>query len=208
VCRIVISPICHKPVSITVALGRNTLLGPRHSATPSFAGTFFAALSFSCLPAGFRWQVARLASLCARDVWTSIPERSQLCRFWVRTETRRSNHRHSSFFGFCLAQVEDDYDRAIRYCRSASEARPLDPVLHVNLGKVYKLSGNNSAAHKEFVKAWDVCRGHPAAAAELTRMGIRRPSVVAFLPRSHWINRYLGVARANLERRLLHRRMC
>jgi Flp pilus assembly protein TadD len=119
-----------------------------------------------------------------------------------------SNPSYRSFFGFCLAQVEEDFDRAIRFCRGASEARPLDPVLHVNLGKVYKLSGDNSSAHKEFVRAWDVCKGHPAAAAELTRMGIRRPSVVRFLPRSHWINKYLGVARATLERRLLRRRMC
>ncbi|MEJ2719973.1 MAG: hypothetical protein P8181_02365 [bacterium] len=119
-----------------------------------------------------------------------------------------SNPSYRSYFGFCLAQVEGDFDRAIQFCRSASESRPLDPMLHVNLGKVHKLRGDNSAAHKEFVRAWQVCRGHPAAAAELTRMGIRRPPVVGILPRSHWVNKYLGIARAAMERRLLGRRTC
>jgi len=119
-----------------------------------------------------------------------------------------ANPSYRSYFGFCLAHVEADYERAIRFCRTATEARPLDPMLHVNLGRVYKLSGDNSTAHREFVRAWDVCKGHPAAAAELTRMGIRRPSVIRYLPRSHWLNKYLGVMRATLERRLLRRRMC
>jgi Flp pilus assembly protein TadD len=119
-----------------------------------------------------------------------------------------TNPSYRSYFGFCLAHVDGDFERAIRFCRGASEARPLDPVLHVNLGKVYKLNGDNSSAHKEFVRAWQVCRGHPSAAAELTRMGVRRPPVVGFLSRSHWFNKYLGVVRATLERRLLGRRMC
>jgi Flp pilus assembly protein TadD len=108
---------------------------------------------------------------------------------------------YRSYFGYCLAQVEGDFERAVQYCRQASDSRPLDPELHVNLGRVYRLKGDNAAAHSAFVQAWHLCKGHPAAAAELTRMGIRRPSVLGFLPRSHFVNRFLGVLRAKYERR-------
>ncbi|UCG53172.1 MAG: hypothetical protein JSW58_06360 [Candidatus Latescibacterota bacterium] len=117
-----------------------------------------------------------------------------------------TNPVYRSYFGYCLAQVEGDFDRAIRFCKRASESRPMDPVLRVNLGRVYRLKGDNSSAHAEFLGAWRVCKGHPAAAAELTRMGVRRPPIIPFLPRSHWCNKYLGILRARLERRLLNRR--
>ena len=112
-----------------------------------------------------------------------------------------TNPFYRSYFGYCLAQAEGDFERAIQYCRQASDSRPLDPELHVNLGRVFRLKGDNAAAHKAFVQAWHLCKGHPAAAAELTRMGIRRPSVIGFLPRSHVFNRILGVLRAKFERK-------
>jgi Flp pilus assembly protein TadD len=112
-----------------------------------------------------------------------------------------SNPFYRSYFGYCLAQSEGDFDRAIQLCRQASDARPLDPELHVNLGRVYRLRGDNAQAYKAFTQAWHLCRGHPGAAAELTRMGIRRPPVVDFLPRLHWFNKYLGMLRAAIERK-------
>jgi Flp pilus assembly protein TadD len=112
-----------------------------------------------------------------------------------------TNPFYRSYFGYCLAQAERDFERAVQYCRQASDSRPLDPELHVNLGRVYRLKGDKAAAHAAFVQAWELCKGHPAAAAELTRMGIRRPAVIGFLPRSHFCNRVLGVLRARFERK-------
>jgi predicted Zn-dependent protease len=119
-----------------------------------------------------------------------------------------TNPVYLSYFGLCLAQVEHDYDRAIRMCRQALDVFAKDPVLRVNLGKVYRLKGDNAAAHREFLRAWDLNRGHPTTAAELTRMGIRRPPFIRFLSRKHWANRYLGRLRATLERKLVGHRQC
>jgi Flp pilus assembly protein TadD len=116
-----------------------------------------------------------------------------------------SNPFYRSYFGYCLAQAEGDFDRAIQLCRQASDARPLDPELHVNLGRVYRLKGDNGEAYKSFTQAWHLCKGHPAAAAELTRMGIRRPPVIDFLSRLHWCNKYLGMLRAAIERKFATR---
>lgn len=115
------------------------------------------------------------------------------------------NPLYLSYFGYCLAQVQGDFDRAIRHCKQALDVLPLDPVLNVNLGRVYKLKGDNFHAHRVFLNAYQVNTRHPAPATELTRMGIRRPSVVSFLPRSHWCNKYLGMLRAKFERKVLRR---
>lgn len=112
------------------------------------------------------------------------------------------NPYYRSFFGYCLAQSEGDLDRALRFCRDAVNSRPMDPELHLNLGRVHKLKGDNASAYKAFVNAWKVCKGHPQAAAELTRMGVRRPPVLPFLSRSNWCNKYLGVIRATVERKM------
>ncbi len=112
------------------------------------------------------------------------------------------NPYYRSYFGYCLAQSEGEYDRALRLCRNASDSRPVDPEPHINLGRVYKLKGDNASAYKAFLDAWRVCKGHPIAAAELTRMGVRRPPVLSFLSRSNWCNKYLGMVRATIERKM------
>jgi Flp pilus assembly protein TadD len=104
-----------------------------------------------------------------------------------------------SHYGLCLAQLGDDR-RALECCETAVRLDPENVVVRVNLGKVHRLRGNNAAAHRSFVRAWEVDHRHVAPAAELARMGIRRPPVLRFLPRSNWCNRKLGQLRARLER--------
>jgi len=117
-----------------------------------------------------------------------------------------SNPIYLSYFGLCLAQAQGDYSRAIRTCKQAIKTLPKDPVLWVNLGKVYRLKGDRGSAHRHFLRAYDLNKGHPTTASELTRMGIRRPPFLAFLSRGHWANKYLGMVRATLERKLVGHR--
>ncbi len=111
-----------------------------------------------------------------------------------------TNPMYLSSFGFCIAYVHRDFDRAIRLCRQALKRKPLDPVLRVNLGKVYRMCGDSHLAHSEFLLAHRLDNCHPAPATELQRMGIRRPPMLPFLSRSNWCNRYLGKMRATVER--------
>lgn len=107
-----------------------------------------------------------------------------------------------SQYGLCLAQ-SNQLDRGLDFCRRAAKASPRDPYVHINLGRVYRIAGDAAAAHRCFMDAWRVDRRNSAAAAELTRMGVRRPPVVPFLARSHWCNRTLGRWRYQLERALV-----
>jgi Flp pilus assembly protein TadD len=103
-----------------------------------------------------------------------------------------------SQYGLCLAQ-SNQLDRGLDFCRRAAKASPRDPHVRINLGRVYRIAGDAAAAHRCFMDAWKVDRRDPAAAAELACMGVRRPPVLAFLPRSHWCNRTLGQLRSQLE---------
>ncbi len=106
-----------------------------------------------------------------------------------------------SQYGACLAQ-RGDFDRAIELCECAARAAARNPLVLVNLGRVYRAVGDASSAHEAFVQAWQADRRSRAVAAELVRMGVRRPPVVRFLPRAHWCNRGLGRLRYRLERAL------
>ena len=105
-----------------------------------------------------------------------------------------------SLYGLCVAVESEDYESARKICEKAVRMSPSDPLNRVNLGKVLRLEGNTGAAYGEFLAAWKLDRMHPAPASELSRMGIRRPPVLRFLPRSHWVNIRLGKLRASMIR--------
>lgn len=109
-----------------------------------------------------------------------------------------------SFYGLCLAH-SNEVGRGLAVCERAVRHKPDEVIARVNLGKVFRLAGDNQAAYRTFLRAWQANRRHPAPATELARMGIRRPPVLGFLPRSHWCNRHLGRMRYRLERQLAPR---
>jgi Flp pilus assembly protein TadD len=115
------------------------------------------------------------------------------------------NPQYLSYLGLCLAAEEIDFDAALKFCRRALVLAPSDTVIQVNLGKVYKLMGDTESAYRVFLDAWRRNKAHPAPAAELSRMGIRRKPVIPFLERGHPLNKYLGMIRA-LCLRLLRKR--
>lgn len=110
------------------------------------------------------------------------------------------NAEYLSHYAVAVACELEDYDAAEKLCERAIRIDPRDPVHRVNLGRVYRMSGRNGEAYEEFLAAWETDRRHPAPAAELSRMGIRRPPVLPFLPRSNWLNIQLGRLRARLFR--------
>lgn len=116
-----------------------------------------------------------------------------------------NNSVYLSHYGFCVASDRGDFPSALKLCERAVKMDPRNPINRVNLGKIYRLQGDNSKAYASFIQAWKADKTHPSAAAELSRMGIRRPPVFSFLPRSHWLNRRFGFLRAKLERSTIGR---
>lgn len=110
------------------------------------------------------------------------------------------NAEYLSLYGVAVAGELEDYEAAQKLCERAIRIDPRNPVVRVNLGRVFRMSGRNGEAYEEFIAAWETNRRHPAPAAELSRMGIRRPPVIPFLPRSNWLNVQLGKLRARVFR--------
>lgn len=127
----------------------------------------------------------------ARDAMTDLEEALQISP---------RNAEYLSHYGLCVALENEDYASALKLCRRAVEMDAKNPVNQVNLGKVYRMRGENAIAHETFLKAWRVDTRHPLPAGELSRMGIRRPPVLSFLHRSHWLNVSLGKVWLGIER--------
>jgi Flp pilus assembly protein TadD len=111
-----------------------------------------------------------------------------------------NNALYLSHYGLCIAMEREDFPSALKLCERAVKMDPRNPVARVNLGKIYRLQGDNTRAYKTYLQAWKTDKTHPSAAAELSRMGIRRPPVFPFLSRSHWLNKQFGILRAKIER--------
>ncbi|MFQ5599644.1 MAG: hypothetical protein ACE5G2_03730 [Candidatus Krumholzibacteriia bacterium] len=116
------------------------------------------------------------------------------------------NPAYLSLYGLCLAKAGVGVQQALDACRRALRHAPGDVELQMNLGRVYRIMGDNAAAHRMFLRAWRQNRRHPGPASELARMGVRKPPIIRFLARSHWCNRYLGKLRERVRRSLAGRR--
>lgn len=128
--------------------------------------------------------------------------REAMKRLEAALQISPNNATYLSHYGLCVASERDDFTSALKLCERAVKMDPRNPVNRVNLGKVYRMVGDNTKAYGIFLQAWKTDKTHPAAAAELSRMGIRRPPVFPFLARSHWLNRRFGFIRAKFERGL------
>lgn len=111
------------------------------------------------------------------------------------------NSLYLSYYGLCLGML-GDIRRAENICMQAFKMAPDNPVVCVNLGRIMLAKGKRKEARELFARAYDLDNTNSAAALELAAMGVRRPPVIAFLPRENPINIFLGKIRyAILKRR-------
>jgi Flp pilus assembly protein TadD len=115
---------------------------------------------------------------------------------------RPDDPRYLSMLGVAYAYGSARHREAENLCRRAVLLSPRDPDLYCNLGRVLRLDGRRGEAHEAFMKAHKIDRRHAGAAAELTRLGIRRRPVLSFLPRDNFLNVLLGKARARMSRKV------
>lgn len=108
-----------------------------------------------------------------------------------------------SYYGLLLVLVAKKNKDGIKIAKRALKAlkkseynqRTSYPVLHLNLGRAYLLSGDKNTAFDEFHKGLARDKENTDLTWELKKLGIRRPPVIPFLPRSFFINKHLGKLR-------------
>lgn len=102
-----------------------------------------------------------------------------------------------SYYGLCLALVENRVQEGLTLCKIAVERDMLRADFYRNLGKVYLKADQKSKAIQTFKKGLQVSDKSGDLAEELKKQGVRRSPALPFLSRGHFLNRYIGM--------LLHR---
>ena len=99
----------------------------------------------------------------------------------------------TSYYALCLAEVERDYDRAVSLCLLAAEREFYNPDVYFNLGRIFLLKGQKVYAIKSFKKGLQFGTNHAELVNAIKKLGSRRKPIVPFLPRHHFINKFLGM---------------
>jgi tetratricopeptide (TPR) repeat protein len=106
-----------------------------------------------------------------------------------------------SHYGLAMAMAEDRVFEGIEYCKKAIKQERRNPDFYWNLGKVYRKADQKLNAVYILSKGLKLDKNHQGIANELRELGIRQPPVLPFLPRRHFLNKYLGLLRARFLRK-------
>jgi hypothetical protein len=115
---------------------------------------------------------------------------------------QRAHRRRSSdplvlcWYGLTLILVERNTALGLRYCEESVRRRGGSvPEAWLNLGRAYRALGHRVLAVRALVRGKELDPANEEVREELRRLGVRRPPVLPFLPRSHPLNRFLGELR-------------
>lgn len=102
-----------------------------------------------------------------------------------------------SFLAFCLATTRKEYARAIALAEEAITREPANTTYYLNLGRIYLMAGKKKLALQ--VLRTGIQQGdNPNILAELELHGTRKPPLFPSLPRTHPVNRFLGLILSRL----------
>ena len=114
---------------------------------------------------------------------------------------RRPDMRYLSYYGLSLCKAGLSRKVAIEACGSAVARQRHDPVLFLNLGRVYRLAGKPVLAMRAFEGGLGVAPDHPVLKRELGLLDRRGTPVLGFMTRTHPVNRWLGQLRTSYRNR-------
>ena len=108
----------------------------------------------------------------------------------------RPQMRYRSYFALSRALSRGARLEDVRLCEMAAEADHFDPVLQLNLGRVYLRAGKTTRALQTFRQGLRLDPSHDELLAAFRRADRRSRPVIATLNRDHGLNRSLGCLRA------------
>lgn len=100
--------------------------------------------------------------------------------------------RYESYYGLCLSRSTNRLREALVHCRKAVKLEAYRADVWLNLGRVALAAGRRGEAYRAFEQGRLLDPTHTSIAKELRKLGVRRPPVVAFLPRQNPLNVMLG----------------
>lgn len=117
-------------------------------------------------------------------------EQLQLC-----IDADPEHARARSYLGVCLAVCERRFEEAVALCTTASKQEFFNPEVYLNLARVYLHFGFKAEGRRFLLRGQMIDPGNGPIQSELDRLGRRVEPVLRFLPRRHFVNRWLGSAK-------------
>lgn len=107
-----------------------------------------------------------------------------------------SDHaRARSYLGVCVGICDRRFENAVALCTSASKQEFFNPEVYLNLARVYLHFGFKTEGRRFLLRGQMIDPANIEIASALEQLGARLSPVLRFLPRRHFINRWLGSAR-------------
>ena len=116
---------------------------------------------------------------------------------WLRN---LNDARVLSHFGLTLVLVEGDRQRGIRFCEEAVRRGPPTSEFLINLARALVQTRNKEQAVRALVRAQELAPDDPRVRDEFETLGLRRAPTIPFLPRSFFLNKWLGKLSWRLRR--------
>ena len=114
-------------------------------------------------------------------------------------ELDKNNPFYLSYMGLALAMTDTRFDVAENLCYKALKMKRGQPELYLNLAEVYRRAGKKEDAVWILNNGLECTKRDPRLAQALGKLGTRRPPILSFLDRKHFLNRQLG----RLRRRVM-----
>jgi tetratricopeptide (TPR) repeat protein len=118
--------------------------------------------------------------------------------FRAAYELDGASARYASYYGLGLALVERRFNRAVELCRSAVKEEFFSPDLYHNLARVHLAFGFKAEGIRYLRRGLMIDPADPAIRDQLEDLGCRSRPALEFLPRNHFLNRWLGRVRRQL----------
>jgi tetratricopeptide (TPR) repeat protein len=110
----------------------------------------------------------------------------------------RPEMRYLSYYGLSLARAGLSQKQAIEACRTAVKQQGNDPLLYLNLARVYVLNCKLAEAMEMYERGLRLSPDDPTLRRELNNLDRRTRAVLPFLPRSNALNVGLGKLRSRM----------
>ena len=110
-------------------------------------------------------------------------------------ELNRDNPYYLSYLGLAVARAAQKWAEAEFLCVTALDLKRDDERLYLNLAEVYTEANRTQDAIETLKMGLEHVGNDPLLLRALGRLQRRRPPVLPFLRRSHFLNRNLGMLR-------------
>ena len=113
-------------------------------------------------------------------------------------EHDRANPFYLSYYGLAVARALENWPMAEGLCQAALRVSPDQPDFYLNLAEVFRRAQKLEDAMWVLNNGMHFTQRNARLARALRNLGIRRPPVISFLDRKHFLNRQLGKLRDRL----------